>query len=64
LLLFKVKDTLWEGGVRGAGFIWSPLLKSAPRVSEQMMNVQDWLPTLYQAAGTIFLCKIEVVIQN
>jgi len=46
-----VKDTLWEGGTRGAGFVWSPLLKSAPRVSKQMMNIQDWLPTLYSAAG-------------
>ena len=37
--------------MRGAAFVWSPLLKTAPRVSEQMMNVQDWLPTLYEAAG-------------
>ena len=48
---FKTKNTLWEGGVRGAGFVWSPLLKSAPRVANQMMNIQDWLPTLYVAAG-------------
>ena len=47
----KTKNTLWEGGVRGAGFVWSPILKSAPRVANQMMNIQDWLPTLYVAAG-------------
>ncbi|XP_023319572.1 arylsulfatase B isoform X1 [Eurytemora carolleeae] len=46
-----VKDTLWEGGVRGAALVWSPLLKTGPRVSDQMMNIQDWLPTLYSAAG-------------
>ena len=46
-----VKDTLWEGGVRGASWVWSPRLKSAPRVSRQMMNIQDWLPTLLTAAG-------------
>ena len=49
----QTKDTLWEGGTRGAGLLWSPSLESAPRVSEQMMNVQDWLPTLYTAAGIL-----------
>ena len=47
----EVKDTLWEGGVRGAAFIWSPLLQKVSRVSHQMMNVEDWLPTIYSAAG-------------
>lgn len=46
-----VKNTLWEGGVRGAGLIWSPLLKKESRVSEQMMHVSDWFPTLIEAAG-------------
>ena len=35
--------------------VWSPLLKTGPRVSDQMMNIQDWLPTLYSAAGFLFL---------
>ena len=26
-------------------------MKSAPRVSRQMMNIQDWLPTLFSAVG-------------
>ncbi|XP_049543206.1 arylsulfatase B-like [Anopheles darlingi] len=46
-----VKNTLWEGGVRGAAFIWSPLLKKRHAVSQQTMQVCDWLPTLYEAAG-------------
>ncbi|XP_054268843.1 arylsulfatase I-like [Macrosteles quadrilineatus] len=45
------KDTLWEGGVRSVGVIWSPLLKSTPRVHRGLVNVQDWLPTLLEAAG-------------
>ncbi|GAB1863453.1 Arylsulfatase B [Camponotus japonicus] len=46
-----VKNTLWEGGVRGAGLIWSPRLVRPGRVSRQMIHITDWLPTLITAAG-------------
>nr|CAD7266796.1 unnamed protein product [Timema shepardi] len=46
-----VKNTLWEGGVRGAALIWSPRLVKSGRVASQLFHMTDWLPTLYSAAG-------------
>ncbi|XP_002006611.3 arylsulfatase I [Drosophila mojavensis] len=46
-----VKNTLWEGGVRGAGLVWSAQLSKRPRVADQTMHIADWLPTLLEAAG-------------
>ncbi|KAL0280628.1 UNVERIFIED_CONTAM: hypothetical protein PYX00_001860 [Menopon gallinae] len=44
-----VKATLWQGGVKAAGFIWSPLLPSGV-ISKGLMHAADWLPTLLHAA--------------
>ncbi|XP_047023632.1 arylsulfatase I-like [Helicoverpa zea] len=46
-----VKNTLWEGGVRGAALLWSPVIKYPSRVANQTFHLVDWLPTLYSAAG-------------
>ena len=46
-----MKHTLWEGGVHGAAFLWSPLINKPKRISKQLMHITDWLPTLYSAAG-------------
>uniref|UniRef100_A0A4Y0BV48 Sulfatase N-terminal domain-containing protein n=1 Tax=Anopheles funestus TaxID=62324 RepID=A0A4Y0BV48_ANOFN len=45
------KYSPWEGAVRGAALIWSPLLLRKGVVSEQWIHVSDWLPTLGFAAG-------------
>merc|ERR1712168_846749 len=45
------KWTLWEGGVHGVGFVWSPLINKNKRVSTQLMHITDWMPTIYSAAG-------------
>ncbi|KAJ8871486.1 hypothetical protein PR048_027808 [Dryococelus australis] len=47
----QIKDTPWEGGVRGVGLVWSPLIPDTPRVSHHLMHIQDWLPTLLGAAN-------------
>lgn len=49
--LDQQKNSPWEGGVRSAGLIWSPHLKAANRVSEDLIYSADWLPTLAEAAG-------------
>ncbi|CAK9822219.1 Arylsulfatase B [Anthophora retusa] len=45
------KYTLYEGGVRGVAVLWSTRLQKAARVSNQLIHITDWLPTLYSAAG-------------
>ncbi|XP_077515270.1 arylsulfatase B-like [Amblyomma americanum] len=45
------KGTLWEGGVRAAAFLWTARILPHRRVSQQLMHIADWLPTLYSAAG-------------
>jgi len=48
------KLTLWEGGVRGVGFVHSKLLNLPnpnPVVNKEMIHVSDWFPTILSAAS-------------
>jgi len=44
-----MKNTIWEGGLRGAGWLWSPLLMKSGYISDHMIHISDWLPTLLHA---------------
>lgn len=39
----------WEGGVKAAALVWSPLIKHSRAVFKNICSIQDWLPTLLSA---------------
>ena len=47
------KSTLWEGGIRAAGFVHSPLFgfREKGYISRELMHVTDWFPTIINLAG-------------
>ena len=56
-----MKNTLWEGGIRAAGFVHSPLLPDHIKgtVNHQLMHVSDWYRTLVEgiAGGNVHCSK-------
>lgn len=46
------KITIWEGGTRSAGFVYSPrLLQRSRSTYDGLIHMVDWYPTLVDAAG-------------
>ena len=47
-----VKASTWEGGIKGVGFIWSPLLdhQNFGTRYPNLMHISDWLPTILDVA--------------
>lgn len=56
------KGTLWEGGIRSAGFVHSQLMPPFVRgmANKQLMHVSDWLPTLVEGVAKGNLSDLTV----
>lgn len=45
------KGSLWEGGLRGVGFVHGKMLKKTGVKCAELLHVTDWYPTLLYLAG-------------
>ncbi|XP_065838684.1 arylsulfatase I-like isoform X2 [Oscarella lobularis] len=45
------KRSLWEGGIKGVGFVHGSMINQPKRISTKMIHVSDWYPTLVHVAG-------------
>lgn len=45
------KGSLWEGGMKGVGFVHGNMLQNKGTITKELMHVTDWFPTLVHLAG-------------
>ena len=51
------KGTIFEGGVRGTGFVWGSKLPKLNYDNHQLIHVTDWLPTIVEGIAGLELDK-------
>ena len=51
------KATVFEGGVRGTGFVWGSKLPKLNYDNMQLMHATDWLPTIVEGIAGLELDK-------
>ena len=51
------KATVFEGGVRGTGFVWNPKLPNLNYDNHHLITVTDWLPTIVEGIVDLELDK-------
>ena len=49
------KNTVFEGGVRGTGFVWGSKLPKLNYDNDQLIHVTDWLPTIVEGIAGLEL---------
>ena len=57
------KGSLWEGGVRGVGFVHGKMLQRTGIKCKELFHVTDWYPTLLYLAGE-FISFLPFFINN
>ena len=54
------KNTLWEGGVRGAAFVHGGMLGRQGVKCKELIHVTDWYPTLLNLTGKVVIYFMQV----